>query len=85
MDPGVLCIVKSIFPDLSIEIHAESYGSGNTTGHHAHAVWVHENDRAESRVKCNHIMDPRTVFSPVLGNMLFSAYFCALFKPKSPL
>ena len=38
--------------------------------------------RARRCLKCNHIMTPRTVFSPVLGNMLFSAYFCALFKPN---
>mgnify|MGYP007109828747 CR=1 FL=1 len=27
-------------------------------------------------------MNPHTVFSPLLRNMLFSAYFCVLFKPN---
>ena len=27
-------------------------------------------------------MNPHTVFSPLFGNMLFSAYFCVLFKPN---
>ncbi len=33
-------------------------------------------------LKCNHIMNPHTVFSPLLRNMLFSAYFYVLFKPN---